>query len=506
MTITFYLHRKSTKNKRGYIYCKYTVGKKSINRSLHLPSVPKSAWNQKTQRLKAYPGIDHEQINAKIQAFHDKLIRKEPAQLSQENRQSFIHFFNQYLNGPELELRHGTRQKYRAVYQKLISYLKEHRKEDLKFEELDLRIITGLEAYLRANKISSETATHYLKIIRLVIRKAQKTDGYYEVYDPFINYNFTRKNKKRKVALTAQMIDQLRSTHIEDPTLEKARAKFLFQLFANGMRPSDLAMLRLGNLKGGRITYIMHKTKNEISLPINANHISQLQYFIDFKFKLEHWILKPNEQHSTRYKSLTQDYLRGEPLCRKVEVESYREFYAALEYRYLIEELASLATAMEQEEFSSDHGDYNELAEHSEIIRQLLDKIITEHSKSAIKRLNDLARAKPKQLVFDIIKQPNFPMNNLTTDDYNHYKKRNIVYNRQLKKVSEVCSLPLDLSASLARTSFASVLVNLPNINTQLISGALGHGSIQVTQHYIAGFDSTTQDEVTERFGRIFWK
>lgn len=51
---------------------------------------------------------------------------------------------------------------------------------------------------------------------------------------------------------------------------------------------------------------------------------------------------------------------------------------------------------------------------------------------------------------------------------------------------------------------FYHVMMNYDS-DTQLISGALGHGSIQITQHYLSGFNTATQDELTDNFGSMFW-
>ena len=78
---------------------------------------------------------------------------------------------------------------------------------------------------------------------------------------------------------------------------------------------------------------------------------------------------------------------------------------------------------------------------------------------------------------------------------------RNVVVNKQLKRVAKKAKVKKDVSFHLSRHSFAD-LARVRGIDLHTISKALGHSSLTVTENYLKGFDQDAIDgAMDELFG-----
>jgi integrase len=79
--------------------------------------------------------------------------------------------------------------------------------------------------------------------------------------------------------------------------------------------------------------------------------------------------------------------------------------------------------------------------------------------------------------------------------------KQNALHNKYLRQIAEKAELPFKLSFHLARHSFAD-LARKKGWDVYAISKALGHSGLNVTEHYLAGFDGDLVDaKMSELFG-----
>ncbi len=92
-----------------------------------------------------------------------------------------------------------------------------------------------------------------------------------------------------------------------------------------------------------------------------------------------------------------------------------------------------------------------------------------------------------------------FPVMDTAPEDlsarYHYVRKALKVFNSQLKEIGELCNLKRKPTSYTARYTYTNVLVK-NKVSVPLISQALGHASIEVTQHYIEKYADSEVDKV----------
>ena len=183
------------------------------------------------------------------------------------------------------------------------------------FSEITPNLLDDLQHYLRTakdpKKLSENSATHYLKIIKSVISKASKDDYYSFIKSPFNSLELKSKPVKKPI-LTLDEVDRLLNRQLTDAHLNMYRNMFLFQIFSNGMRVSDLLLTRIMNFTNGRLEYTMFKTGAPISMPINLNMALIISELADFMPQYEAFLKteevqfrdENNEIHSINLRKL----------------------------------------------------------------------------------------------------------------------------------------------------------------------------------------------------------
>ncbi|MDE6872267.1 MAG: site-specific integrase [Bacteroidales bacterium] len=84
-----------------------------------------------------------------------------------------------------------------------------------------------------------------------------------------------------------------------------------------------------------------------------------------------------------------------------------------------------------------------------------------------------------------------------TRDAYNQYRKAINMYNRQLKELSRMLSLPSAITSYTARHSWANA-ARKHNAPISVISAGLGHTSEQTTQIYLSSLENSVIDAVNK--------
>ncbi|GAB3535797.1 hypothetical protein GCM10027443_25270 [Pontibacter brevis] len=133
--------------------------------------------------------------------------------------------------------------------------------------------------------MQEDTADHYLKVIKSVIRKAVKANVHNYIRNPFDGVELKGEVTKAPNSLTSDMIQKMVSTPLEDPRVEKHRRAFLFQVFCQGMRISDLLLLRWNNFRDDRVEYTMLKTGRQMSVYLNDNLIELIKPIVERHIK-----------------------------------------------------------------------------------------------------------------------------------------------------------------------------------------------------------------------------
>jgi integrase len=147
------------------------------------------------------------------------------------------------------------------------------------------------ETYLLGLGLSANSCIKYIKTINNVFNKGVVLDKYTPDKNPFIatNKKTTQVDKKTLGKLEIELI--FKTEIAKDNPLFHYRNYFLFQIFAQGLRVSDLLTLRWSNLITGQIIFNQFKTKTPHK--IKLNHIILL--------RLAEYLPNGNEIVNNRY-------------------------------------------------------------------------------------------------------------------------------------------------------------------------------------------------------------
>ncbi len=136
---------------------------------------------------------------------------------------------------------------------------------DLYFDMLDADVVEQYECYMRANNLSRNTTSFYMRILRCIYNRAVE-EGLTQQTDPFKRV-YTGVDKTAKRAITLKEIKRIKELDLTDkPDLDYARDMFLLSFYLRGISFIDLAYLRKKDLVNGYITYIRKKTGQQLTI------------------------------------------------------------------------------------------------------------------------------------------------------------------------------------------------------------------------------------------------
>lgn len=153
-----------------------------------------------------------------------------------------------------------TAEHYASALSSLIRY---HGNREIPFEQLDHKLISGYESYLRNLNLSPNTTSYYMRSLRSIYNHAveqELTIG----RNPF-RHVYTGVAKTVKRSLPVEMFKALHRLKLNhDPLLQLARDMFIFSVYTRGMAFIDIAYLKKSNIRNGFLTYRRHKTARQL--------------------------------------------------------------------------------------------------------------------------------------------------------------------------------------------------------------------------------------------------
>lgn len=131
--------------------------------------------------------------------------------------------------------------------------------EDVSLTEIDSDMMVAYEAHLKANGVSLNSISFYMRILRAVYNRAVE-QGITVQRHPFRNV-YTGICKTTKRALPLSVIKRIKLLDLPpNSTLDYVRDMFLFSFYTRGMSFIDMAYLRKDNLSNGILSYKRRKT------------------------------------------------------------------------------------------------------------------------------------------------------------------------------------------------------------------------------------------------------
>ncbi|MFR9535091.1 MAG: site-specific integrase [Rikenellaceae bacterium] len=174
----------------------------------------------------------------------------------QPKGQTFFNYFRGQIKRLEELGRGGTSYNYSATFN---SFFKFRGGEDLIFDNLTSELMEEYEAFLKSEKVSMNSSSFYMRILRAVYNKAVDK-GITEQQHPFKRV-YTGIEKTMKRALPIKEIKRIKELDLSaTPTLEYARDLFMLSFYTRGMSFIDMAHLRKSDIKSGILSYRRRKT------------------------------------------------------------------------------------------------------------------------------------------------------------------------------------------------------------------------------------------------------
>ena len=175
---------------------------------------------------------------------------------------TFFTYIDEQINRLRRKDHQGTARNYLRARS---SFSRFRKNKDIEIASMTEELICDYEMWLRRNKVSRNTASFYMRILRSVYNKAAENGFTPQIY-PFKKV-YTGVERTRKRAVDESVIIRLKKTDLSsNQSLAYARDLFLFSFYTRGMAFVDMAYLKKTDLKNGQILYARRKTGQSLSI------------------------------------------------------------------------------------------------------------------------------------------------------------------------------------------------------------------------------------------------
>lgn len=186
---------------------------------------------------------------------------------------SLFNFMEDYILRLQQLNHSGTAHNYRAT---LNSFKRFRKGEDILMETIDHILIEDYQAWLRANRLATNSIAFYMRILRAVYNRAVN-QGLTQNNRPFGTIS-TGMERTRKRAISIKDIKRIQDLDIcRFPSLTFARDIFMFLFYCRGMSFIDAAFLKKTDIKEGVIIYRRRKTNQPLFIKV----VKQIQTIIN---------------------------------------------------------------------------------------------------------------------------------------------------------------------------------------------------------------------------------
>lgn len=567
---------KSKDDKLGYLRLSSRVAGKTVVRNLPLDPIDKKHFNSNTQRLRT-SFKEHEHYNNTIEKKLKELEGKgSKIKLINNDKKSFLSYMNNLI---ELNPTNnsGTKIKYTNIKNVIVDFhTKNFGDTDIKFTDINVEYLEKFRSYLRERGNNENTIFYKFKTFKSFVNKAEKERHFTYELNPFDlielsleSTKITPLNKEELMKLKdTQLVEVYRSRQkfgVPIPDLSVLNSKkyegyisldtfrnfFLFQLFSQGIRVSDLMTLRWSDFEvdvnGIRVDKKMVKVKENINFLINNYTAELLINFIpiesitDEEIKTKAYNLFYNKIFSQKQKFKIDDSdfkididldindirkFKLDFITHRETTNDIKKFHISLSdidtnisKREL--HLRSLIRTKNEIKINNHIKGLLEVDDKTKYLKELREIVskklisIKEHIKTSDKKTDDYFYDNLKgvieslkydnecknMFVFPLLSNEDFKyvkdFRQISEEQYTQFTGRRTYYNRILKIIAIQCGVKKNLTTHLARHSYTSLMIEIgENLNLFDLMTSLGHKSLKTTQGYIAQFSSKRVDEL----------
>jgi len=565
---------KKADDKLGYIRLSSRSGNKTTVKSLALDPVEKKHFNPNTQRMRS-SFTQSEYYNNFIQSKLDEVNKKgNKIKYLNDDKKSLITYMNLVIDKCGNE---GTKLKYENIRNLIIQFNEfKYGASDVKFSELTVDFLEEFRKYLKTERRNKQNSIVYkMKSFKSFISKAHRDKTYNFDVNPFdlikntlvetnvdvLNkedlkrlmhtplYEVYRSGKKFGVALpNLEVMNGAKYANYNK--IDDIRNFFLFQLFCQGIRVSDLLTLRWQDFyihqDQIRIKKRMVKVKSYIDVLMNFNTMDYLKQYIPVDKLPEHLL---TDYTKMWYREIgharlsANGYKHKDIETAKVlieidynNIEKYNLVFNSLngEYFTSFEDLNKLL-ALRKKELSKKVKKTDAVLYEQQILKinsedekilyleklalivkskAILNNTIMDEASDDLKLANYklfkgivdfLASSKEtkKSFVFPLLNDGDYAdiidddFSSMNKYQYNRFTGTRAYYNRLLKVVAIQCKITKPLTSHVSRHSFTSLMIEIGvNLNLFDLMTSLGHKHLNTTQVYINKFSSKRVDSL----------
>lgn len=177
----------------------------------------------------------------------------------------FVAYTNSRVEKLRDEGRYDAAIKLKKYLRKFLNYLG---KNEVPFKDFDALLMRNYHTWLKNQELGRNTISLYIRNLKRVYKLAVN-DGLAADCNPFEGLDVSYRVKKYRYGLTLDEVKRLRDLDLsgESEMTVFARDIFLFTVYTKGMRSDDIFRLTRNNIKDGQLTYCLHVTGKEISIP-----------------------------------------------------------------------------------------------------------------------------------------------------------------------------------------------------------------------------------------------
>ncbi len=172
--------------------------------------------------------------------------------------------FFQFMESVIIQLKHLNRERTAETYTATLNSFMRFRKDnDVLLDEISSDLMMEYEAYLKAQGVTMNTVSFYMRILRAVYNRAVEK-GLTGQRNPF-KHVYTGIDKTVKRAIPLKAIKRIKELDLSlKPSLDFARDMFLFSFYTRGMSFIDMAYLKKKDLQNGILSYRRRKTGQQL--------------------------------------------------------------------------------------------------------------------------------------------------------------------------------------------------------------------------------------------------
>ena len=173
-------------------------------------------------------------------------------------------FFKQVIERLEKVEKYGSASKHKVT----LALMSQFRSVNMHFEELDLTYLREFEIFLRQRgNVNNSLATKF-SVLKAVYNKAVSEGVFVPKSNPFQQFKVgSLWTNTRKRAITKEDVRKVIALDLSQgyPSEQLARDIFVFSYFGAGINFADIALLKYGNVRDGRVQYVRKKTGKPIN-------------------------------------------------------------------------------------------------------------------------------------------------------------------------------------------------------------------------------------------------